>query len=361
MGTNDTKIKEIEEELKKTQYNKATEHHIGMLKAKLSRLQMEAEASRKGGGTGFSIPKSGDATVALVGFPNVGKSSLLNALTGAESEVGNFAFTTLKAIPGTMEYMGAQIQIIDLPGIIENAAAGAGRGREVISMARNADLIMIVTDENASGIEKIIAELYRAGIVLNRQRKSISIKKTVSGGIRIHRPQDVHVDHAMIASILKEFKIVNADVYLRERITDSDLIEHLRQNTVYLPAIVAVNKSDLPHVPDDRLNIPESFPYLRVSASSGMGMDDLRSLIFRELKLIKIYLREKSGEVDMERPLIMPAGCVVRDVVRRINRAFLASFRYAIVSGPSRKFHDIRVGLDYELKDSDVVTIISKS
>ncbi len=361
MGTNDTKIREIEEELKKTQYNKATEHHIGMLKAKLSRLQMEAEASRKGGGTGFSIAKSGDATVALVGFPNVGKSSLLNALTDAESEVGNFAFTTLKAIPGTMEYNGAQIQIIDLPGIIENAAAGAGRGREVISMARNADLVMIVTDQNASGLEKIIGELYRAGIVLNRQKKGISIKRTVSGGIRIHRPKDVHVDQRMITSVLKEFKIVNADVYLRENITDSDLIEHLRQNTVYLPGIVAVNKSDLPHAPDEQLNIPVGFQYLRVSASSGTGMEELKAMIFSGLRLIKIYLREKSGEVDVERPLIMPMGCVVRDVVRRINRAFLPTFRYAIVSGPSRRFHEIRVGLDYELNDSDTVTIISKS
>ena len=361
MGTNDKKIKEIEEELKKTQYNKATEHHIGILKAKLARLQLEAETSRTGGGTGFSIPKSGDATVALVGFPNVGKSSLLNSLTGANSEVGSFAFTTLKAIPGTMEYNGALIQVIDLPGIIENASAGAGRGREVISMARNSDLILIVTDQNVSGIEKIEAELYRAGIVLNRSRKNISLKKTISGGIKVHKPADVSVDHGMMFSILKEFKIVNADVYLRDSVSDSDLIEYLRQNTVYLPAVIAVNKSDLPHSNEVERSVSERFRFVRVSASTGSGIEDLKSLIFTSLNLIRVYMREKSGIVDMERPLILSRGSTVRDVARKINRAFISSFRYAIISGPNRRFSEMRVGLDYLLKDFDIVTIISRS
>ncbi len=361
MGTNDTKIKEIEEEIKKTQYNKATEHHVGLLKAKLARLQLEAETTRKGGGTGFSVAKSGDATVALVGFPNVGKSSILNSLTGADSEIGSFAFTTLKAIPGTMDYEGAQIQIIDLPGIIENASAGAGRGREVISMARNSDLILIVTDAEVSGVDKIILELYKAGIVLNRSRKNISLKKTVSGGIRIHKPQDIKVDREMIVSILKEFKIANADVYIRNPIKDSDLIEHLRQNTVYVPSVIAVNKSDLPYSRESDSRIPEGFEYLRVSAATGKSVEQLKSLIFRSLRLIRVFMREKSGEVDIERPLILSEDSTVRDVARKINRTFISTFRYAIISGPNRKFSEVRVGLDYPLRDSDTITIISKS
>ena len=133
LPTIEERIKEIEEEIKKTKYNKATESHIGILKAKMAKLQMEAESHKhSGGGSGFSVPKSGDATVAFVGYPNVGKSSLLNVVTGTESEVGNFAFTTLRVVPGTLKYKGAQIQILDLPGIIENAASGSGRGREVL-------------------------------------------------------------------------------------------------------------------------------------------------------------------------------------------------------------------------------------
>ena len=88
------KIKDIEDEIQKTPYNKATSHHIGKLKAKLSKLKEESIQRSSSGtkGQGFHVKKSGDATVVLVGFPSVGKSTLLNELTNAESKVGAFFF-----------------------------------------------------------------------------------------------------------------------------------------------------------------------------------------------------------------------------------------------------------------------------
>ena len=123
MGIED-KIKSIEEEIQKTPYNKATSHHIGKLKAKLSRLKEESLQRSSGGskGQGFHIKKSGDATVVLVGFPSVGKSTLLNEITNAESKVGAYQFTTLDIVPGVMEYKNAKIQVFDIPGIITGAS-----------------------------------------------------------------------------------------------------------------------------------------------------------------------------------------------------------------------------------------------
>jgi len=119
MASIEEKIRELQEEIRRTKYNKATQHHIGRLKAKIARLREEAEArsrAKSGGGSGYAVRKSGDATVVLVGFPSVGKSTILNKLTNASSEVGAYDFTTLDVVPGVMEHRGASIQILDVPG-----------------------------------------------------------------------------------------------------------------------------------------------------------------------------------------------------------------------------------------------------
>lgn len=142
------KIAEIEKEIGRTQKNKgtraqtfkwrvATEYHLGTLKAKLAKYRQElltikaAESAAGGKGDGFDVMKSGDARVALIGFPSVGKSTLLGCLTSTQSAAAAYEFTTLTCIPGKIEYCGATIQLLDLPGIIEGASQGKGRGRQV--------------------------------------------------------------------------------------------------------------------------------------------------------------------------------------------------------------------------------------
>lgn len=187
------KIKAIQEEIHKTQINKATEHHIGLLKAKIARLKKEMEGdihgktvSSKSRSGGYSVRKTGDGTVVLIGLPSVGKSTLLNKLTNANSKVGSYKFTTLTVVPGMMEYRGARIQILDMPGIIEGAASGRGLGKRVLSVARSADMVLLILDVfQPQHIDLLKRELSEIGIKVDQKPPDVLIEKTETGGISV--------------------------------------------------------------------------------------------------------------------------------------------------------------------------------
>src|SRR6056297_1704661 len=171
-------IEEIEEEIATTPYNKSTEQHIGRLKAKLAekKEKLQVQQSGSGGGPGYAVEKTGDATVALVGFPSVGKSTLINALTNADSEVGTYDFTTLEVNPGMLQYNGANIQLLDVPGLIEGAAGGRGGGKEVLSVVRTADLVLFVLSVfEIDQYDRLYDELYDNKVRLDQEPPRVSI------------------------------------------------------------------------------------------------------------------------------------------------------------------------------------------
>lgn len=179
MSTTLDKINEIEEEMARTQKNKATAHHLGLLKAKLAKLKRELiEGPAKKGGAkeeGFDVAKTGDCRIGLVGFPSVGKSTLMTKLTGTFSLAADYEFTTLTCVPGVFNYKGAKFQLLDLPGIIEGAKENKGKGRQVIGVARTCSLILIVLDSTRPLMHKKIieSELEGFGLRLNKQPPKI--------------------------------------------------------------------------------------------------------------------------------------------------------------------------------------------
>jgi uncharacterized protein len=93
----------------RTQKNKATSYHLGQLKAKLAKLKRELLTPSGGGGgagAGFDVARTGVASVGFIGFPSVGKSTLMSHLTGTHSEVAAYEFTTLTSVPGQVTYNG---------------------------------------------------------------------------------------------------------------------------------------------------------------------------------------------------------------------------------------------------------------
>jgi len=365
MATIEEQIKEIEEEILNTQKNKATEHHIGKLKAKIAKLKAQQELQKvKGGGTGrrFYIKKSGDATVALVGFPSTGKSSLLNLLTGANSAVAEYHFTTLEVIPGLMEYKSAKIQILDMPGLIKGAAKGKGRGREVITAARAADIILLLGDVFNFRLDILMRELYDAGIRLDKQPPDISISRETKGGIIIRSTvQLTKMTEEEIAEIIRVYGIVNANVTVRENIDTDSLVDFLAGNRVYIPSVVAINKFDLKYTGvEEKIRETIERDFLKVSAVTLDGLEELKETIYDTLGFINVYLKPKGGKADLDEPLVILNGSTVRTVCEHLHRDFVDLFRYSLVWGKSAKFPGQSVGLNHTLVDGDVLSIITK-
>src|SRR5256885_15923572 len=247
--TLEDQIKAVEDEIEKARYNKGTQHHIGKWKAKLAGLKDDQETPRlKGGGGGRSYPvkKRGTATAGLVGFPSVGKSTLLNQITDADSAVAAYDFTTLDVIPGLLEHRGAKIQILDMPGLIRGASKGRGRGKEVLSVARGCDLILLMIDVFETHVDVLEEELRLAGIRLNERAADVTLTKANRGGLTVNPTVKLtKLDSEMAADVCREGGYLDGTVVVRQDITEDQLLDVLVGNRVYVQALVVVNKIDL--------------------------------------------------------------------------------------------------------------------
>jgi len=369
MGLED-EIEEIREEIATTPYNKSTEQHIGRLKSKLAEKKEELakRQSSSGGGPGYAVEKTGDATVGLVGFPSVGKSTLLNALTNADSETGAYEFTTLDVNPGMLQYRGANIQLMDVPGLIEGAAGGRGGGQEVLSVVRTADLVVFLLSVFEIGqYERLREELYKNGIRLDTEPPRVSVRKKGKDGVSVNASVDLDIEEGTITSVLREHGYANADVTIGEHVDLDRLIDGIRDNRVYLPSIVVVNKVDLidaDYLPTVETQLREHDIDLEeavfISAEEEKGLDALRERLWDELGLIRVYMDKPGRGVDYEEPLVLFEGSTVGDACEKLGGSFDERFRFARVTGPSAKHDDQQVGLDHELEDEDVLRIVTR-
>ncbi|MEI8067796.1 MAG: GTPase [Candidatus Shapirobacteria bacterium] len=347
------KISRVEKEIRDTPYDKASEHHHGLMKAKLSRLKDELEGPMNkggGGGVGYAIKHSGDASVVLVGLPSVGKSTLLNKVTNAESKIGNYDFTTLGVVPGMMEYKGVNIQILDLPGIIEGAAGNKGFGRKVISVIRASDLVVLMTDiKRIDWLNVVSDEIYKAGVRINTRPPKILITKANKGSIQIIDPYD-SFDKKTIIDIAKEMGLDNAIIQFGEKIHSIDkLIDGLVKSRTYMPAVKIITKMDLAK-PEELKKIPHDV--LKMCVNEELGIEEFKERVWQGLGLVRVYLkRDRSGEADKNQPLIVKNTDTLDAVLRRISNQMRDDVSKAYIWGKDARFPGQEVSFNFKVFD----------
>ncbi|KAB2079099.1 hypothetical protein ES319_A06G208700v1 [Gossypium barbadense] len=372
------RIKEIEAEMARTQKNKATEYHLGQLKAKIAKLRTQLLEPPKGssaGGDGFEVTQFGHGRVALIGFPSVGKSTLLTMLTGTHSEAASYEFTTLACIPGIIHYNDTKIQLLDLPGIIEGASEGKGRGRQVIAVAKSSDLVLMVLDASKSeGHRQILTrELESVGLRLNKRPPQvisfltvvcvIYFKKKKTGGISFNSTLPLtHVDEKLCYQILHEYKIHNAEVLFREDATVDDLIDVIEGNRKYIKCVYVYNKIDVIGI-DDVDKLAQRPNSVVISCNLKLNLDRLLSKMWEEMGLVRVYTKAQGQQPDFSDPVVLSAdrgGCTVEDFCNHIHRNLIKDVKYVLVWGTSARHYPQHCGLGHVLQDEDVVQIVKK-
>ena len=137
------------------------------LEGELDRTRVRAKVTHR---DSLQVRREGAAQIALVGPPNAGKSSLLQALSDIRIKTGDYAFTTLRPVPALTRIGGVLVQLVEIPGLIEGAHEDRGGGRALLGVLRNADAIVFC---HAANEPPAALEVVQAGGRCRRDREAL--------------------------------------------------------------------------------------------------------------------------------------------------------------------------------------------
>jgi uncharacterized protein len=248
----------------------------------------------------IAVRREGAAQIALVGPPNVGKSSLLQALSSIQIKTGDYAFATTRPVPALTRIRGVLIQLVEIPGLVEGAHEGSARPQRVRAGSR------VRTDATGGG---------RALLGVLRGADAIVLCHAAS------RPAE------------------ELDVIRRE----------LDLAGIEKPTLVVATKAD---------EAPSPAGALAVSVLDDESLDRLRQAIWELTGLVRVFVR-RPGDEEKE-PVALQPPATVAAVARAIHHDLERHCRGARVWGPSARFDGQRVGRDHELADGDVVEVVTR-
>ena len=302
------KITALEEMMSTIPKHKGTDKLRAELRRKISKLK-EDQQKKKGAGkheSEFHIEKEGAGRVVLVGSANVGKSSILAALTHATPVISEAPFSTWTPLPGMMMIDDVQIQLIDTPPLSKQLAQP-----ELFDLVRSADLILIVVDLLATPFQQLEDSL----------------------------------------KLLNEHKILPKQ---REQQTKDE------RRVQFIPMLVIVNKDDDNQSDDDFAvfkNLLEiKLPLVQISVTVKRNFENLKIRIFESLEIIRIYSKPPGKDAELTKPFVIKKGSTVEEFAGKVHHDFQQKLKSARVWG-SNVFDGQLVGKDHILQDKDIVEL----
>jgi len=267
------------------------------LEGELDRTRIRAKVVHR---DSLQVRREGAAQIALVGPPNAGKSSLLQALSDIQIKTGDYAFTTLRPVPALTRIGGVLIQLVEIPGLIEGAHEDRGGGRALLGVLRNADAIVFcrAAAEPVWSFEVVLGEVAAAGI---EKPAILALTKA-----------DERADGGLVRAV------------------DNACGESPHPFEAIVPVSVLDDES----------------------------LDRLRAAIWGLTGLIRVWPRG-DGTVG-EEPFALPVEATVAELADQVHHHLGRACTGARVWGPSARFDGQRVGRAHVLEDGDEVEVLTR-
>jgi hypothetical protein len=304
------KIRALKEMYSVMPKHKGTDRLQGDVKRKIAKLNEEIEHVKKGAGKRHNeyVPREGAGQVVLLGPPNSGKSSIIDRLTHATPEVGPYPFTTKKPLPAMMPYEDIQIQMVDMPPITETYYEGW-----LSNIVRDCDLVLLVVGVDELDPDGSLKVIYK------------------------------HMEEASVLFTGEDVEKEEAPDY----------------RSIKKKSLLALNKVDLGEagiVRDLVQPVIGDVPIYDVSCESGVGLENLRQVIYEALAIVRVYTKVPGKKPDLSKPYVVKRGTTVMGIARAIHKDFAERLRFARVWGHT-KYEGQPVEKSYVLQDKDVIEI----
>ncbi|MBC8174173.1 MAG: TGS domain-containing protein [Candidatus Marinimicrobia bacterium] len=302
------KITCLEEFISAIPKHKGTDKLRANLRKRLSKLKSDTQKRQKVSQqySAFHIESEGAGQAVVVGPANVGKSSLVTALTHAAPKVSEVPFTTWVPTPGMMPVENIHVKLIDTPPLNRDYVEP-----ELIELIRRSDLILLVVDLQADPVEQF--------------------KNTLA--------------------LLKDHRIV--PYWLKDHYTKQSRV-------TLIPLIGLVNKCDSKNYDDDFEICCELLKGARsllpVSATTGRNIENIKQVVFDKLEIIRVYSKPPGKPADLKKPFVLKKGSTVADFAYKIHSDFFEKLKSVRVWG-SAVYDGQMVGQDHVLQDGDVVEL----
>ncbi|HAG10292.1 MAG TPA: GTP-binding protein HSR1 [Desulfotomaculum sp.] len=300
------KISALEDMLAVIPKHKGTEKLQADIKRRLAKLREEGQKKNAlNRHDPFHIEKQGAGQVALVGYPNSGKSALVGALTRAKVKVADYPFTTVIPSSGMLPFEEVHIQLVDTPPLTTE-----GFPPGLAGLLISADALLLVIDSCAGECLDQLESILR----LLDERKIIRIQAAA----------------ALKVKPIQRLIIVANKTDRLEGKENLQLMQEL---------------------------LPPNLDILPVSAEKGKNLEQLKTRLFAALEIIRVFTKPPGKEPDFTRPFILPQGSSVLELVEDIHKDFVKNLRGARIWGSAR-FPGQSVPKEYIIRDKDIIELL---